>query len=198
MSVKNGIKWVGAFGLLIGGGALLVADSAAPLSTCDDVESLEKSYAVEFSCELSEGEVTERSGTLELEYVRVQRFERGDQYERNDDLRYVDFEDWIIGLSEREELELDGEELRLSSVGFYPNGSECTSDDGGTATIDLFSIEFEFRREGVDEEELEFFYCNVDTSDSALVECERYDYSTSHDEEVGADLSDCTLTLQEI
>ena len=195
MSMKDGIKWVGALGLLIGGGALLVADSMEPLADCDDVASLERSYAVAFSCELSDGEVTERSGILELEYRRVQRFDRTEQYERNDELRYVHYEDWIIGLSQREDLEIDGEEISLRGIYFYPNASECTADGGGTATIDSLNIEFQLQREGMEEGDLEIFSCTVDENTSGLVNCEYYDYFATEEE---AELPDCTLTVQEI
>lgn len=199
MRMTKRIKWVLALGLLIGGGALLVADSAAPLESCDDVATFEKSYVVELSCALTDDDVIERAGTLELEYVQVERLEIGVEYDHNEANDYIGFEDWIIIMNKREELEIEGDELRLLGASFGLNFSQC-SDEGGTATIGSLFVEFELHREDADPGFIETFFCRADMNSSGPVECELYKYSTSqNEEEQGSNtLPNCTLTLQEI
>lgn len=157
MKTRETLRWILAPCLLLGGAALLVADSAEPLPECDDVAPIQRSYEAQLTCE-EPGEWTEVfEGHLSFALTNP-RDVRGTGFDFDTEgIISFSFEDHTIVLDFETDTDIEG--LSFPLVDSYSSwDASCPDTDTATVRSLAFRLDVDLARGG-------------DTTDTFSLDC---------------------------
>ena len=136
MKLNDSLRWILAPCLLVGGAALLIADSVEPLPECDDVAPMQRSYEAQLTCENPGEWIRVFEGHLSFDLTNP-RDVRGTDFDREGTVAFG-FEEYTFALDQETSSDIEGLAfLRVNEAGSW---SATCPDNEGTATIN--TLEF--------------------------------------------------------